>query len=739
MASNKAQQTVTIEFKAKGDEVLIETIKNLDKATKGLIKAQQTITQVEKKKTKSTQKYSSQVEKLIIDLKLEGKTLNDVKGAVQLKTRALKGDRFALEKLRRTTKKYILDLKKQKRGLFDTAHATRILGGSFAVLRSRMLLVSFGMTIFGATIGKVVQLSSRQEKAEKKLSSALKSTAHSAGLTHRQLTLMASGLQSVTNVGDEALIETQALLLTFTRIQKDVFPKALEAVLNVSEAMGQDLKSSAVQVGKALNDPVTGLTALRRVGIQFSKEQELAIKKFDKTNNLASAQAIILQELQTQFGGLARSVKNTAIGSFTALGNSFGDMLEQIGSAISPFLESLSNSLEEITFIMKSEGEQQLIFLEKIGASEETISKARINLLKEEATERLKTIGISNLDLTSREKLNEVFGVQNQRLQTLKGVLNTQSQSLDSSTSKLMDMTSTSAEFNKELKRSNQLINTGTHANSALGGALVTTHMANETTVKGLAHTINFKQQDIKATKEQIESTQNAIFAIQDLMIALGLLDMKGQDFKKSFAVTMQESIKSFQVIGSQFSALTSTMSADITARENAELEALRNTDAYRNASSESQKNMEKKKTQIFAQEKLRLFNMEKASNISNAIMNTATAVTKVIANPILAGIVGAMGAIQLGIIMGQKPPKFERGGLVGGNRHSQGGTIIEAERGEFVMSRNAVESIGINSLEAINQGTSPITLNISAPLVDETIIDTIIPAIEKAQRMNLA
>ena len=737
--ASKAQQTVTIEFKAKGDEVLIQTIKNLDKATKGLIKAQASITQLQKKNTQSTKKYSSQIEKLIIDLKLEGKELTDVKGAVQLKTQALKGDRFALEKLRRSTKKYIADLKRQRKGLFETAHATRILGGSFAVLRSKMLLVSFGMTIFGATIGKVVQLSSRQEKAEKKLSSALASTAHSAGLTHKQLTLMASGLQSVTNFGDEALIETQALLLTFTRIQKDVFPKALEAVLNVSEAMGQDLKSSAVQVGKALNDPVTGLTALKRVGIQFSKEQEIAIKKFDKTNDLASAQAIILQELQTQFGGLARSVRNTTIGSFTALGNSFGDMLEQIGNAISPFLSSLSNSLEEITFIMKSEGEQQLIFLEKIGASEETIAKARINLLKEEATERLKTIGISNLDLTSREKLNEIVGVQNQKLQTLKGVLNTQSQSLDNSASKLMDMTGTSTKLNKELEKSNNLINTGTHANSILGGSLVTVNSANQTTIQGLAHSINFKQQDIKATKEQIESTENAIFAIQDLMIALGLLDLKGQDFKQSFAVTMQESVKSFQVVGSQFSALTSTMSSDITARENAELDALRNTDAFKKASSESQKQMEKRKSQSFAREKLRLFHMEKASNISNAIMNTATSITKVSANPILASIVGAMGAIQLGIIMAQKPPKFERGGLVGGNSHSQGGTIIEAERGEFVMSRNAVESIGINSLEAINQGTSPITLNISAPLVDETVVDTIIPAIEKAQRMNLA
>ena len=737
--ANKAQQTVTIQFDAKGDEVLIKTIKKLDEATKGLIKAQASITQVEKKKIKSTKKYESQIEKLIIDLKLEGKELKDVEGALKLKTDALKGDRFALEKLRRSTKKYIRDLKHQRKGLFQTVHATRILGGSFAVLRSQMLLVSFGMTLLGATIGRLVVLSNRQEKAEKKLSQALKSTAFSAGLTHKQLTLMASGLQSVTNFGDEALIEVQALMLTFTRIQKDVFPKALESVLDVSEAMGQDLKTSAIQVGKALNDPVKGISALRRVGIQFSKEQELAIKKFEKTNDLASAQGVILQELQVQFGGMARSVRNTTVGSFTALGNSFGDMLEQMGKAMSPFLASLAQSLEEMTFLMKSEGEQQIIFLEKIGASEQTLRRARLNLLKEEASEKFKSAKLDQIDFTNKEKLNEVFKTQNERLVTLRSNLQSQQKTVEVSSNKLMDMTNSTAEFNKKLRLANNLTELGNHEYSILGGSLADVNSQNQTTAMGLAHTINFKNKDIEATKEQIKANEDALLAIQDLMIAFGLLDIKGKDFKKSFAVTMQESVKSFQVVGSQFSALTSTMSADITARENAELEALKSTDAYRNASTEAQKNMEKKKTQMFAQEKLRLFNMEKASNISNAIMNTATAVTKVIANPLLASIVGAMGAIQLGIIMGQKPPKFERGGLVGGNRHSQGGTIIEAERGEFVMSRNAVESIGINSLEAINQGTSPITLNISAPLVDETIIDTIIPAIEKAQRMNLA
>ena len=48
---------------------------------------------------------------------------------------------------------------------------------------------------------------------------------------------------------------------------------------------------------------------------------------------------------------------------------------------------------------------------------------------------------------------------------------------------------------------------------------------------------------------------------------------------------------------------------------------------------------------------------------------------------------------------------KFEHGGYVGGRPHSQGGTIIEAERGEFVMSRNAVESIGLETLNQMNEG----------------------------------
>tara|TARA_R100000152_G_C6765387_1_gene190190 strand:- start:177 stop:1763 length:1587 start_codon:yes stop_codon:yes gene_type:complete len=94
----------------------------------------------------------------------------------------------------------------------------------------------------------------------------------------------------------------------------------------------------------------------------------------------------------------------------------------------------------------------------------------------------------------------------------------------------------------------------------------------------------------------------------------------------------------------------------------------------------------------------------------------------------------GLANVIQISKSIGELS-KFEQGGLVGGRRHSQGGTMIEAESGEFVMSRDAVSRIGVNNLEAMNSGGSGMTINISAPLVDDTVVDSIIPKIKEAVR----
>lgn len=183
----------------------------------------------------------------------------------------------------------------------------------------------------------------RQEKATAQLEARIRSTGGAAGLSARELREMADELQNLTTFGNEAVQEMQALLLTFTNVGRETFPRAQQAILDVATAMDQDLKSAAIQVGKALNDPAGALTALSRAGIQFSDEQERMIKRLVAGGETVKAQAIILGELERQFGGAATAARNTFGGALQALRETLGDLLKTEDG-----LPGLRDAVEEI-------------------------------------------------------------------------------------------------------------------------------------------------------------------------------------------------------------------------------------------------------------------------------------------------------------------------------------------------------------------------------------------------------
>ena len=106
------------------------------------------------------------------------------------------------------------------------------------------------------------------------------------------------------------------------------------------------------------------------------------------------------------------------------------------------------------------------------------------------------------------------------------------------------------------------------------------------------------------------------------------------------------------------------------------------------------------------AAERTKQAKLEKVNAIFEATIATAVAVTQNLKNPILAGIAAAAGLVQIGIIAAQPIPKFKRGGMVGGQSHEAGGTLIEAERGEFVVNRNAVTRHR-SELDALNTSSA--------------------------------
>jgi len=143
----------------------------------------------------------------------------------------------------------------------------------------------------------------------------------------------------VTGTGDEVIMSSQAILATFKNIKGDNFKLTTEAVLDMATVMKTDLKSAALQLGKALNDPVTQMSALTRSGVSFTEKQKEMVKQFVEQNKLGEAQTLILKELRSQFGGAAKAAGQTLGGQMKRLAAGFGDVEEKIGIALIPAFE----------------------------------------------------------------------------------------------------------------------------------------------------------------------------------------------------------------------------------------------------------------------------------------------------------------------------------------------------------------------------------------------------------------
>lgn len=223
---------------------------------------------------------------------------------------------------------------KMGRSLTDATGKSSLLDTAYGDLKSTMLGFA-SVAAVGTVLSKIAEETSAAEFASAQLNAALKSTRNVAGQSVEALNAHARALAQVSIYDDDAITGAQALLLTFTKLSGDTFPKATQAVLNVATAMGTDLKSAAIQVGKALNDPILGISALARSGIQFTEAQKLMIQQLVESNQLMEAQTIILGELETQFGNSAKAASETFGGALKKLSNDIGDALTLTGDGVS--------------------------------------------------------------------------------------------------------------------------------------------------------------------------------------------------------------------------------------------------------------------------------------------------------------------------------------------------------------------------------------------------------------------
>lgn len=227
------------------------------------------------------------------------------------------------------------------KGTFGSATGTMMGQLSASALRDiGQGIISVGKDITGAALDA--------EQAQAQLNSVIESTGGAAGVTAEMANDYANALSQITMFDDEAILGGESMLLTFTNIGQDVFPKATETILDMSQALGQDLNSSAMQLGKALNDPIQGVTALRRVGVQFTDDQEKMIKMMVESGDMAGAQKLILAELSKEFGGSAKAAGETMAGQLAILNTEFENVKEEAGTALMPVLKDMVGIVKEM-------------------------------------------------------------------------------------------------------------------------------------------------------------------------------------------------------------------------------------------------------------------------------------------------------------------------------------------------------------------------------------------------------
>ena len=196
------------------------------------------------------------------------------------------------------------------------------------------------------------KLAALQMGATSRLNAVLKSTGGIAGITTKELEKMALGLEDLTSIGGEVITHVQAILLTFTKIGKKVFPDALLASADIAKLFGGDMTKAAIQLGKALQDPVNGIAALNRSGVSFSSTLRKTIKGLVEQNKLYEAQSIILREIKSQgFGGQAAAFNKTFTGQLLQAKRRVDEVREAIGSALIPTILRYAKTIERAGII----------------------------------------------------------------------------------------------------------------------------------------------------------------------------------------------------------------------------------------------------------------------------------------------------------------------------------------------------------------------------------------------------
>lgn len=204
-------------------------------------------------------------------------------------------------------------------------------------------LVGGGLTT--AYFATTVQAAEENEVAVNRLRQVFKSMGEANEKAALQSEAYASKLEMQIGVEDEAIMAVQAKIATFKTVSNQaarmagMFDRATKASFDMAATGFGEADQNAVQLGKALEDPIKGITALWRSGITFTESEKAKIKALTESGQKLKAQDMIMRAVEKQVGGVAEKTVTTTQKAKVA----WSEVTENIGKTLMPTIALLGS------------------------------------------------------------------------------------------------------------------------------------------------------------------------------------------------------------------------------------------------------------------------------------------------------------------------------------------------------------------------------------------------------------
>tara|TARA_B100001093_G_scaffold360510_1_gene345199 strand:- start:140 stop:2200 length:2061 start_codon:yes stop_codon:yes gene_type:complete len=665
--------------------------------------------------------------------------------------RAFKTAAIATEKLKKANEKLNNETKKTRKGFFQISNEGRLLSNTFATIRSKLLLMSFAFTLVTATVGKFIQKSAQFEKVKVRLNAMFGSV--EAG-TKAFNTF--NKIAATTPFTLEDVVEAGASLKAFGADAEAL----IKPVADLAAFMGTNAAEAASALGRAFAGGAGAADILRERGILQLVRDSQGIEDLSKITLPEFRRALekTITDPSVGVAGATDKLSKTMSGLFSNLADSFSRLSAAVGDvatggmfrtgveAMTGLFGRMAEALNEInkTDIEKIDEIRKSLGMPVItrGMEEESESLTQIaDVLKgiikpgRDSAIVFNELQIALEDFEKAQSTLDLFGDKGYIGTLTKGKAG---QNLRKAKKLVISL-------NEEFQNIQKLI----IAESGIGfGEDPFSAFAGLDLIDAFAP-IDFQPRGLFPSNEDLAKGLQVFtddLSEQVESIEKSKLNRVFESFLELEQLFQGQLVDGFM---NSFNEIISLQKANLDQRVNNELKALRKTDKFRNASMEQRQTMEDDVRAKFAKDQKRIFQMQKAMSISQVIIDTATAINKLMAvaratmNPAviaaargMSGVMGAFSAAQIATISKQQAPAFARGGsfITGGQQ------MIMV--GDNPGGRERVDITPLSSPDFGDAGGSgSINVNIMGNVIgtQEFVRDNLLPEIENSIRRNLA